>query len=244
MTNRRVAAGVLAMLLWAGVNEAGAQGVGWRGWLDRLSGPGEFSGGELSIQVFCGGVPKPDKEQPKDSALPDRKWGGVDVACNGKLDSAMVKGQRKDLWRVAVGFEFGQSSSAYNPLEYEGRGPGDGPVVTLRTLVSAVDFAPNAWLEVGAGGGVGQFSTAGFGTTWKPLVQPLRISVRPVALLVRGRNQRPLGVGILQLKFALTSFPGGFDAADFGAVPGSWQVGTEVLKSFTIVLDFGELLRR
>ena len=250
MTKRRIAAGVMAMLLWAGVNEAGAQGVGWRWWLDKLSGPGEFSGGELSIQVFCGGVPRVKSEGPttpaggsSDSTRLEREF-GVDVACNGKLDSAMVKGQRKNLWRVAVGFEFGQASSAYNPLEYEGRDPGDGPVVTLRTLVSAVDIAPNAWLEVGAGGGFGQFRTAGFGTTWKPLVQPLRVSVRPVALLMAGRDERPLGAGILQLKFALTSFLGGFDAADFGAVPGSWQVGTEVLKSFTIVLDFGELLRR
>ena len=121
---------------------------------------------------------------------------------------------------------------------------GDGPRVTLGTLVSAVDFAPNAWLEVGAGGGFGRFSTAGFSSTWKVLVQPLRISVRPVTLLTEGRKKRFRGAGILQLKFALTSFPGGFDAADFGAVPGSWQVGTELLKSFTIVLDFGELLRR
>ena len=68
--------------------------------------------------------------------------------------------------------------------------------------------------------------------------------MRPVTLLMGGRNERFRGAGILQVKFNLTSFPGGFDAADFGAVPGLWQVGTELLKSFSIVLDFGELLRR
>jgi len=252
MTNRRVAAGVLALLLWAGVNEAGAQGGGWRGWLDKLSGPGEFRNGvEFTVQVFCNGVPRLTSGQSatsaggaSDSARLEREWGGVDVACNEKRDSADVNGLRVDLWRLAVGFEFGQSTSAHNPLEYEGRAPGDGPRVTLGTLVSAMDFAPNAWLEVGAGAGFGWFSTSGFSTTWKPLVQPLRVSVRPVTLLMGGRDERFRGAGILQLKFALTSFPGGFDAADFGAVPGSWQVGTEFLKSFSIILDFGELLRR
>lgn len=230
------------MLLWAGVNEAGAQGGGWRGWLDKLSGPGEFRNGvEFTIQVFCNGVPRLKSGQSKP---PDREWGGVDVACNGKRDSDELNGLRVDLWRLAIGFEIGQSTSAQNPLEYEGRAPGDGPRVTLGTLVSAADFAPNAWLEVGAGAGFGWFSTSGFSTTWKPLIQPLRVSVRPVTLLMGGRNERFRGAGILQLKFALTSFPGGFDAADFGAVPGSWQVGTEFLKSFSIVLDFGELLRR
>jgi hypothetical protein len=85
------------------------------------------------------------------------EW-GVDVACQEKRDSANVNGLRVDLWRVAVGFELGQSTSAHNPLEYEGRGPGDGPRVTLGTLVSAVDFAPNPWLEVGAGAAHGSAS--------------------------------------------------------------------------------------
>ena len=239
------------MLLWAGVNEAGAQGGGWRGWLDKLSGPGEFTNGvEFTVQVFCYGVPWFESEPPttsaagtSDPALLERKL-DVDFACKKKRDSAVVNGLRVDLWKLAIGFEYGQSTSAENPLEYEGRAPGDGPRVTLGTLVSAADFAPNAWLEVGAAAGFGWFSTSGFSTTWKPLVQPLRVSVRPVTLLMGGRNERFRGAGILQLKFALTSFPGGFDAADFGAVPGSWQAGTELLKSFSLILDFGELLRR
>ena len=65
MMNRRVAAGVLAVLLWAGVNEAGAQGGGWRGWLDKLSGPGEFRNGvEFTVQVFCNGVPRSKSGEP------------------------------------------------------------------------------------------------------------------------------------------------------------------------------------
>ena len=113
------------MLFWAGVNEAGAQGGGWRGWLDKLSGPGEFSNGvEFTIQVFCYGVPQfksggttTPAVGSSDSTLLDREWGGVDVACQEKRDSAKVNELRVDLWRVAVGFEFGQSTAAHNPLE-------------------------------------------------------------------------------------------------------------------------------
>jgi hypothetical protein len=277
MTNRRIAAAVLAMLLWTGVNEAGAQGFGWRGWLDRLSGPGVFRDGwEFSVPVFCYGVPgkrglnRPNTDDLNFNEEMKRKWeqqgvteeprqlepawGHTDVACVDKWDWIKVgdTGQRRGLWRIAVGFELVLSSkSAHNPLVYEGRAPGDGPKVTLSTFVQTVDFVPNAWLEFGAGAGVGRFSTAGFSTAWKPLIQPLRISVRPLTLLTIGRKDwktdskdRPGWVGILQLKFNLTSFPGGFDAADFGATPGSWRVGFEALPSFGLVLDFGELVRR
>jgi len=250
MTSRRVAAAVLTMLLCAGVNDAEAQAGGWRGWLDKLSGPGEFRGWELSVQPFCYGVPKFKSERLSaptvdsgDTRLLRREWGGVDVACGEKRDRHEVDDLDVDLWRVAVGFEFGRSTSAHNPLDYGGAAAGDGPKVTLSTLVSAVDFAPNAWLEVGAGGGFGWFSTAGYSTTWKPLIQPLRVSVRPVTLLMAGSSSHPRAAGILQVKFNLTSFPGGFDASDFGAIPGSWQAGAELLKSFSLVLDFGELIR-
>jgi hypothetical protein len=256
MTNRRIAAGVLAILLCAGVNEAGAQGGGWRGWLDRLSGPGEFRDGvEVSVQVFCYGVPRLRAEKRPNTTDVDlddaekldltREWGNLDVACGNKRGYVNVgkTRQRVDLWRIAVGFELGQSTSAHNPLDYGGRAPGNGPKVTLGTFVPTIDFVPNAWLDVGAGAGFGWFRTAGFSTTWKPLIQPLRISVRPVTLLTMGSDRRYRAAGILQLKFNLTSFPGGFDAADFGATPGSWRVGTELLRSFSLVLDFGELLR-
>ena len=249
MRKGRIAAAALAVLLGAGVGEAAAQAGGWRGWLDRLSGPGEFRGIELSAEFFCYGVPKFPSNPPVagEAAAPTllaREWGGADLACRSKRGSAKVDGQRVDLWKVAVGVEYGRAEAAHNPLEYESASQGEGPAVTLSTLVSTVGFVPNAWLEVGAGAGVGWFSTAGFHTTGKFLVQPLRVAVRPISLLMAGGDRPPAAAGVLQLRFNLTSFPGGFDAADFGATEGSWQVGTEVLKSFSVVLDFGELLRR
>jgi hypothetical protein len=250
MTKRRVVVGVLAGLLWAGVNDAAAQAGGWRGWLDRLSGPGEFAGVEVSAQIFCYGVPEATKagasvaDTPGSATAAHREWGGVDLACHGKVDRLREKGKPDvDLWRVAFGLEYARSTAADNPLEYGGGSQGDGPTVTLNELVSTVGFMPNAWLEVGAGAGIGWFTTAGFGTTAKALVQPVRVSVRPFTLLMAGRERRPPAAGILQLRFNLTSFPGGFDAADFGAVPGSWEADTELLKSFSIVLDFGVFLK-
>lgn len=247
MMNRRIAAGVLIMLLVCGANEARAQSGGWRGWLDKLSGPGEFRGVEFAASIFCYGVPKGTGQEPPridDAGFQLKRTFDADIACRDKWDRAIAgaTGRRVDLWKIAVGFEFGTSSSARNPLTYQGRTQQDGPKVTLGTIVSAVDFVPNAWLDVGAGAGFGWFTTAGFSTTWKPLIQPFRASVRPLRLLALNSRQR--WPGVLQAKFNLTSFPGGFDAADFGAIPGSWQVGTELLKSFSIVLDFGELLRR
>jgi len=251
MTNRRVAAGVLAMLLLAGVNNAEAQRGGWRAWLDKLSGPGEFRNGvEAYIQIGCYGVPRAKGEKPpqiSDGNLTlDRSLGGIDIGCRDKWNyiDGPKTGQHIDLWIVAFGLEAGKSTAAHNPLKYEGITTGDGPKVTLVTLVPTVDFVPNEWLEVGAGTGLGWFTTAGLSTTTKWLIQPLRVSVKPVALLMSGSKSRSRAAGFLQVNFNLTSFPGGFDAGDFGAIPGSWQVGTEVLRSFSLVLDFGALLRR
>ncbi len=257
MTNRRVAAGVLAMLLMAGVNNAEAQRGGWRAWLDKLSGPGEFRGGvQASIQIGCYGVPgrlKLTRPNTTDADFDDtenpklkRSWGGIDIGCRDKWDYVDVgkTGQHIDLWRVAFGLEIGQSTAAHNPLKYEGIATGDGPKVTLVTLVPTVDFVPNDWLEVGAGGGLGWFTTAGFGTAGKLLIQPFRVSVKPLALLTSGRKSRSRAAGFIVVNFNLTTFPGGFDAGDFGAIPASWQVGTEALRSFSLVLDFGALFRR
>ena len=72
------------------------------------------------------------------------------------------------------------------------------------------------------------------------LGEPLRLTVKPLTLAFRDRHR---ALEILQLRGQLVTFPGGFDASDFGAVPGSWKVGTELLWGAALVIDFGVLLR-
>jgi len=49
---------------------------------------------------------------------------------------------------------------------------------------------------------------------------------------------------IVQFRGRLSILPSGFDAPDFGAVPGSWSEGGEVLPGWQIVFDFTELIGR
>jgi len=221
---RRPLAGALLLLLSFGVGNAEAQW--WAGWLDRLSGPGRFTGQGIFVEFLCYGE--------KRISSPDAHELFVDLNCSKA---------RPGTWRATIGFETAWYTSGDNPLTYAGDPSNDMKQVTLRTLVPTVDFAPTAWIEVGAGIGIAWFDGELFGTTSKLMIEPIRLTLKPLTLVFSDFDERRSALGILQLRFQATTFPGGFDAADFGAVPGSWRVGTELLKSYSIVLDFGELLK-
>ncbi len=222
---RRPIAAALFLLLSFGVGSAEAQW--WAGWLDRLSGPGTFKGQGVFVDFLCYG-------EKKTSSSGSRQL-FVDLDCSQAEPRT---------WRTIIGVESAWYTADDNPLAYAGEPSNDLMQVKLRTLVPTVDFAPNAWIEIGAGVGIAWFDGELFGTTSKLMLQPIRVTIKPLTLIFSDFDERQPALGILQFRVQGTTFPGGFDAADFGAIPGSWRTGTELLASWHIVLDFEKLLMR
>jgi hypothetical protein len=222
---RRALAGALLMLVSVGVGNAEAQW--WAGWLDRLSGPGRFSGQGIFVEFLCYGEKR------------DTPSGARELFVD--LDCSRVKPRT---WKAVIGFETAWYTADQNPLTYTGEPSNDLKQVTLRTLVPTVDFAPASWIELGAGIGIAWFDGELFATTSKLMIEPIRVTIKPLTLIFADFDERKPGLGILQFRLQGTTFPGGFDAADFGAIPGSWRVGTELLPSFHVVLDFQAWLAR
>lgn len=249
---RRPIAGVpvLVLMLWVGVGTAEAQW--YRGWLDRLSGPGEFDGQGVFLEFLCYGVKRlPSPRQGQTTGQPDQ--GLPSASVSRELFVTIDCGSADQMkWRAVFGVDVAWYSTDRNPLTYAGDPSSDLREVRLQTLMATVDLVPHAGVdhhallralsrafEVGAGVGVAWFDGDLFGTTSKLMLQPVRVTLKPLALFGEHR-----ALGILQLRGVGTVFPGGFDAADFGAIPGSWRAGTEFLPTFQVVLDFGSLLGR
>jgi hypothetical protein len=219
---RKVVLAVLFAMACAGVERAEAQGL--RGWIDRLSGPGPFEGYGVLVEPVCYGVPQiPPPQDPVDRNL----------TLLGDCD--------RQHWRLDLGVEVSFYHANRNPLSYPDDPPNERREVDLRMVVPYVDLVPRPWIELGAGLGVAWFSGDLFDTNATLVIQPVRATVKPLVLLFGDKNP---ALTVLQLRGLLTIFPGGFDATDFGAEPGSWSVGTEVLPSWQIVIDASEWVFR
>jgi hypothetical protein len=223
----------LAFVLSAGLGNADAQG--WRGWLDRLSGPGPFDGVGVSAEFLCYGK----KELRATGGQPEVQGALVtnsgyepffDVNCSRAARSA---------WRVVIGVELGwYEADDPGDLEFDADYPADTTRVKLFTFLPTADFVRVRWLEFGTGVGVAWFRGDLFDTTARFLIEP-RVTVKPIAVFTNAKWAR-----IVQFRGRLSILPSGFDAPDFGAVPGSWSEGGEVLPGWQIVFDFTELIGR
>jgi hypothetical protein len=119
-----------------------------------------------------------------------------------------------------------------------------------RDNLQLTSFHPSAWwrptdsVEVGMSGGVFWFSGAGFDTFRRIFLEPIRVDVKPLALLADIRTQpHPEWLELLSIRAGLVIIPKGFRAEDFGADPGTFQTGREELKSFSIFGDAEPLVR-
>jgi hypothetical protein len=115
--------------------------------------------------------------------------------------------------------------------------------VKLRTWAITFDFRVNRVLDVGVGAGRASFkpgADAGLFTDFgRGMVQPLRVTVRPLAAV---SDEKILQA--LTLRFDATKFAGGFTAEDFGARPGTFNEPGEILWNWSAVVDLGAILWR
>jgi hypothetical protein len=212
--------------------------TGFIRWLERLSGPGPFVGGGLEINALCYGVQKDRAIDPDASSDRAAAW-FWDANCGRAA---------RDRRRITVGASWARMVGD-NTLQYDAAVPPDlTRRVTASMFLANADVGVVRSIDVGAAVGFTQFSGAPPGSFTRPTIEPLRVTWKPLAM-----KPMPLQTGAadaraayrrewLQIRLAVTVLPGGFDAEDFGAIPGSYKSGTEVQTNLYVMVNVANLL--
>ena len=231
MRDKAAVVAAVAMLLLVMPRPAYALWGG--GWLERLSGPGPFWGQVVDYRFLC--VAAPDaKDQSSTSDPPPGKALTKELDSRVWLTGAGCYFLAPDDKRFEVGVDFGFLKSSSNVLDYSNR-PGltdDDKDVGLRTFSITADFRVNRVLDVGAAIGRASFRSPDsnlFPSFSRTMSQPVRLTVRPLAILSNSRRAEAV-----VLRFDATKFHGTFTADDFGAAPGSFTEPGEITWAWSI----------
>lgn len=209
--------------------------AGFIRWLEKLSGPGPFVGTGIEIYGLCYGAEKATVAAQDSSAAEAKTW-FWDVNCARSA---------RDRQRITVGVQFAKMWGNNN-LQYDEEAVPENlrDTVGATVLLGSADLGVARALDVGAGVGFIHFTGAPPGGFSRVLFEPLRVTWKPLA-------SRP-SAGIssaqlykrewLQLRLVMTVIPKGFDAEDFGAIPGSYKSGTEVQANMYLIVNAANLL--
>jgi len=231
---RHVVAFILIVFAFVCVSArpAEAQGV-FIEWLERLSGPGPSKGIGVHVTFRCFGVRTTERGAADDVAAAGTPRFFTDLGC---ARSARTR------FRVAFGVQASWASGDNN-LDYDASVPADErETVKMSTYVGTVDVGVHPGVEVGVGAGFVRFSDLPVDSFTRVTVQPVRVIWKPLVTFEGGGNLYRREA--LQLRFIATMFPGGFDAEDFGAIPGTFESRKEIQGSFSILVDLLALVAK
>jgi hypothetical protein len=205
-------------------------------WLEKLSGPGPFTGLGFELYGICYGVPKGD---PRDTDPPttaaSRNW-FVDINC-GRASRGSADERGLNINRAAIGLHYSRMWGD-NELQYDPAVPEDQTDrVTASLLMGIADFGLIRALDVGAGVGFIRFSGTPAPAFSKLTFEPIRVTFKPIALKRAGAYRHEA----LQLRVVMTVLPGGFDAEDFGALAGTFKSNTEIQGNLYLLLNLGSV---
>jgi hypothetical protein len=219
-------------------------------WLDELSGPGGFNGYEIEARLVC--FSKPVEENAR--SLQENKEHQVRAAFVGVIPPGCVftrvplQNQRTASINLAVSYLYAN----HTHLQYADAQTNH--YVHLLTLRPRVWLRPARSVEVGAGVGFYRFSGPGFDPIWRTVLEPVLIDVKPFALirdaLGRGNakevRQFPDSQWdlFISVRTGLVYSPKGFDAEEFGAIPGTFHTKRELLPTASVLLDLDWIVRR
>lgn len=218
----------------------------WFDWIDQLSGPGPFQGLDFQWRVACIADPNvqstADRKDPGTSSLRslDSFDGGAKVVAG--IFGAGCLGQHKVHPVASLNFRVARLWSMNNNLQYAGGG--EGPTVNMwqfePSFSTFVDDAKVVELTVGMGTSV--LSGDGFNSMTRLYFRPVMLTITPGGRLPRKDGQGNSSAGrsfsrALSISTGLFYMPKGFDAEDFGAVPGTFHTDKELLLTAAVSLD-------
>jgi hypothetical protein len=201
------------------------------GWLEKLSGPGPFTGVQVTIPFACIALPA-----------------GTETADDGPAISARYDclDTETDRRPLVVSIDIGRLTSNENDLSYANLDPRDKPDVNAFILIPAVSVSlgKNWWakgyaVDLGAGAGAIFFSDDRhfFTSFWKPVLQPIRVGIKPIAFFRKERRWE-----FLEIAFNGTIIAGDLRARDFGAT-GNLDESNEWLWNRAVMIDLYKWFR-
>jgi hypothetical protein len=190
---------------------------GFMRWLERLSGPGPFSGPVFGVPIPC------DYLRPDGFIFKDCPWSLP------QLDTKLT---------VEIGRLRGTSDLDYGGAQLTD----DERRVIMWTFHALYEIRLHPSFDVGVGAGLLRFKgdPSLFDGFWRVAFEPVRATARP--LLWFGDGTGSPWKRVLKVRLGTLWIPEGFTERDFGAV-GPWRSeDLEIPVSLSIGLDFGELL--
>jgi hypothetical protein len=216
----------------------------WWDWLDELSGPGPFTGPDLQWRIVCIQDPTlsaSDSTSPGTSVL--RSLESFDSSKIEQLSAAVFGGgcllQPSVNPVASLNFRVARLWSVDNHLEYSG---GTAPRVNVwqyePSFSTFVDDAKSVEITTGIGWSV--FSGDRFESTTRFYLTPVVVTITPGARLARRSRGSTFGnkfARSVSLSTGIVIMPKGFDARDFGAIPGTFHTEREILATASLTLD-------
>jgi hypothetical protein len=196
-----------------------ASAQGWWRWLEELSGPGPLTGPEFEFTVHA----ITSGQGGRQGLFSD-----VDPKNAGKVKGAI---------RVDVAYMWGHNNQTY------AAGVSAPANVHAFAYLGAFDGAVRPWLDLGAGAGVLRFSNTPGGAFSKFALQPVRVIWKPFAMK-HSTDREFVMRQAFQIRYTGMVVPGGFDAADFGAVVGSYASGTKYHNTLSLVVSVPNIVAR
>jgi hypothetical protein len=210
-------------------------------WVDKLSGPGPFKltpySNRLEWRLLCF-----QAERETLQAEPERHARAAEVlrllgSCASYRDGFNPRKER----RASINIDIGYKHTERNNLTYAALEP-DRDVDFLR-VGGSLWWRPNRSVEIGAGGGVLRFRGPVFESFSRFFVEPLKVDIKPIALIKEAGGAKHWTDELVTIRAGHLIVPQGFEAADFGAVPGTFQTSSDVLLTFGFVFDLDPLWR-
>ena len=219
---RRFAPLWLAAVLLALAPQPAYADLGFFRWIDRLSGPGPFSGLFADVNFLC------IARRPATATDPAKVVAEVDLDCHANREHRLL------LVGVQVAALSGTNNLVYAPPQDQ-----NPPDVRAYPVLGTMTYSLHPALDVGGGIGFVRFSGRGFGFS-RFALEP-QVTLKPLVLFARSKPS-PRLLEVLHLRFNVTGILGGIEAEDFGAVSGLSR-SAEWLKGFTIIVNVGSLFR-
>jgi hypothetical protein len=217
---------------------AEAQG-GLMEWLERLSGPGHFEGLTVPVKLFCYGLHKASSDADDPQTAEERKNLGPPAFRFQPGCGRTYRG----LVRMDIGFEaswmFGDNTLQYDPSV----SPDNTDTVNAQIYAGTFDVGVHRALEVGLGVGVMRFSGLPVSSFNRMFLQIGRITWKPLAMFPADTPRGRYFQEFLQVRFIGRWMPDGFDAEDFGAIPGTFESGPEIQSGVAVGVDFFALFK-